>query len=408
VERRVVIIGAGHAGARTAETLRRGGWNDKIAMISAEGMLPYERPAVSKSMLFGADGELRPLWPTDRSNLEIKTIHACATAIDRAAREVALADGARLRYSHLVIATGARPRKLAGVDWPGHRVFTLRTADDARRLRPHLEAGARLLIVGAGLIGLEVAAGACVLGLDVTVVEMAPRALVRAVPERIASEVAALHVERGVGLRLGVGVRNVRAHDDHIVAEFTDGTVETFDLALVAAGVVPRTDLAEAAGLSVDNGIVTNAHLATDDPLIFAVGDCTNFDHSLLGVRLRLESQQNAEEQGRYVARHLLGETSPFSAVPWFWSDQYDRVLQIAGIPALGVRVVEREIPGGRGSLHLDAAGRLVGAAAFGPPPAVAREIGATRRLIAQRAELNAEIIASPALDLREALRSMA
>lgn len=404
MERPVVIIGSGHAGARAAETLRRRGWDGAIAMIGAEGMPPYERPAVSKSMLFGAVGEVRSLWPPEAPNLEIEVIHAKAAAIDRSAGELVLANGARLPYSHLVIATGARPRSLAGGDGAGDRVFALRTAGDARRLRPHLIAGARLLIVGAGLIGLEVAAGAQTLGLDVTVVEMAPRVLGRAVPEIVAGDIVALHRERGVRVRLGIGVRDLRSHADRVSAEFTDGTAETFDLALVAAGVVPRTELAEAAGLPIDNGIVTNAHLVTDDPRICAIGDCASFHHSLFDAHLRLESQQNAEEQGRYVANRILGATEPYVAVPWFWSDQFDRVLQVAGLPGLGKTETKREIAGGCCSLHLDGTGRLVGAAAFGAPPAVAREIGAARRLIAQSVRLDAATVANSSFDLRQAL----
>ncbi len=408
MDRPVIIVGSGHAGARAAETLRKGGWDGTITVIGAEGIPPYERPAVSKAMLFGANGRPRYLWPTDAPSSGIEMIAARVAAIDRAARQVVLANGRRLGYEHLVLATGARPREVAGIGATSDRIFYLRTAQDAERLRPRLAPGSRLLVVGAGLIGLEVAAGAATAGLEVTVVEMAPRALGRAVPDVVAAEVAALHRARGVHLRFGVNLQGVHADGEKITATFGDNGTQSFDVALMAGGVLPRTELAESAGLAIDNGIVTDAHLATSDPHVFAAGDVASFLHPLFGVRLRLESQQNGDDQGRYVARRILGETSPFSATPWFWSDQFDRVLQVAGVPGLGARAVERPIEGGRATFHLDPDGRLLGAAAFGPQASVAREIGAARRLIAQGATLTAELAANPAVDLREALRPLA
>jgi 3-phenylpropionate/trans-cinnamate dioxygenase ferredoxin reductase subunit len=401
----VVIVGAGHAAARAAEGLRKGGWTGRIVVIGSEGVQPYERPPVSKSLLFSADAAPRALWLSGAEGLDVEFVNGRALAIDRGERTVALRGGVQHRYTHLVLATGARPRQLARDSVTLERVFHLRTTDDAARLRPMLRRGAKLLVIGAGLIGLEVASGAAAAGLDVRVFEMAPRALGRAVPEAVAGDVLAAHAARGVDIRTGVAVSGVRDADDGVVVTCTDGSSDRFDLVLVAAGVTPRTELAAAAGLAVDNGVVTDATLATDDPHIFAVGDVANFPHALFGVRVRLESQQNADEQGRHVARRILGDATPFSAVPWFWSDQFDATLQVAGVPALGGTIVERPVEGGRCSLHLDPTGRLVGAAAFGPAGAVGREIGAARRLIAQRAVVPAEIAADARVDLREALR---
>jgi 3-phenylpropionate/trans-cinnamate dioxygenase ferredoxin reductase subunit len=400
----VVIVGAGHAGARAAEALRRGGWKNAIVMIGAEGRDPYERPPVSKTLLFGEAAAPHPLWVGGAESLDITLVAGRITAIDRARREVLLAGGARHRYAHLVLATGSRPRRLPEEVVASERVFCLRTADDAARLRPLMQRGARLLVVGAGLIGLEVAAGARSAGLEVCVVEMAPRALGRAVPEMVARDVLAHHAARGVEIRTGASIASVRENAGDAAVAFADGTRGRFDIVLVAAGVLPRTELASAAGLPVDNGIVTDATLATSDPHVFAAGDVANFPHGLFERRLRLESQQNADDHGRHVARRILGNAASFEAVPWFWSDQFDATLQVAGIPDAGVLAVERRLEEGRCTLHLAANGRLVGAAAFGPAANVGREIGAARRLIAQRAVVSPERAANPQIDLREAL----
>jgi 3-phenylpropionate/trans-cinnamate dioxygenase ferredoxin reductase subunit len=224
------------------------------------------------------------------------------------------------------------------------------------------------------------------------------------VPETVARAVLAHHAARGVDIRTSSSIAGVRDTASDVVVSFADGMRDRFDIVLVAAGVIPRTELAIAAGLAVDNGIVTDATLATIDPHIFAAGDVANFPHALFERRLRLESQQNADDQGRHVARRILGNAARFEMVPWFWSDQFDATLQVAGIPDAGALTIERPLEGGRCTLHLAADGRLIGAAAFGPPAKAGREIGGARRLIAQRASVSPERAANPQIDLREAL----
>ncbi len=400
-DRSVVIVGTGHAGVRAAEALRKGGWAGPVVLVGEEAGHPYQRPPVSKALLFGTEPPAPLLVAPD--GIELRTGVAVA-AIERDAHRLVFADGRHLPYDHLVLATGSEPRRLSFAGDAAERVFTLRRAADAHALRPLLQAGRRLLVIGGGLIGLEVAAGAAGLGLDVTVLEAAPALLSRAVPASVAAAVVDLHRQHGVAIHAGTSVASLARQGDAILAQLSDGSSLTADLVLVAAGAAPRTQLAAAAGLPVDNGIVADHGLLTTDPDISVIGDVSQFIHPLFGTRLRLESQQNAEDHGRYLARRLLGDAAPYAAVPWFWSDQFDQVLQIAGVPGLGSLAATRPLSGGLATFHPDPAGKLVGVAAFGPPDIVAREIGAARRLIARRATPDVRHLGDPTVDLRKLL----
>lgn len=399
----MVIVGAGEAGARAATALREEGWDGPVTLVGGEVHPPYERPPLSKAALLA---EAEPVATTvldhDRAAaLGIDLVLGIeAAAIDRAARAVILADGRTLPYSRLLLATGARPRRLT---LPGHeQVLYLRRFDDALALRPLLRPGARLAIIGGGFIGLELAAAAAARGCAVTLVEALPRILMRGVPAGIAAVIADRHRAAGIDLRTGIGID--RIEPDAVV--LADGSRIAADAAIAGIGAVPETALAEAAGLAVDNGIAVDATLATADPDIFAAGDCAACAHPLYaGRRIRLEAWRNAQDQGALAARNMLGRGEAIAAVPWFWSDQYELTLQIAGLADEGRTTVARDLGDGAQLLfHLAADGRLVAAGGVGPLGKIAREIRLAEMLIAQRAAPDPDALASPAVKLKTLL----
>ncbi|QES46703.1 pyridine nucleotide-disulfide oxidoreductase [Streptomyces venezuelae] len=332
----VVVIGAGQAGCQTVASLRESGHQGRITLIGDEGVLPYERPPLSKAYLKG-DVDETQLWLRPEAFYErnaVERVTGTVVALDRAARTVRLADGAELGYDHLVLATGARARTLP-VPGSGLRgVRTLRTLADADELRKDLASAAHVVIVGAGFIGLEFAASARDLGHRVTVVEALGRPLARALSARTAEHFSRLHRENGTELVFDRGVAGFHDDGDGRVAavELTDGRMLPADLVLVGAGAVPCTELAEAAGLSVAGGIVTDSRLLTSDPRISAVGDCAVFPHPRAAGPLRIESVQNAVDHARLVADRLTGSDRTYGDLPWFWSTQFSTTLQIAGL----------------------------------------------------------------------------
>jgi 3-phenylpropionate/trans-cinnamate dioxygenase ferredoxin reductase subunit len=332
----VVILGAGHAGVQVAASLREEGFEGAIALVSAETHLPYQRPPLSKAYLKGAmEADGLPLraaqFYTDK-NVDLLLGHA-ATRIDRGARRVELASGRSLDYDHLVLATGARqrPLEIAGIDLDG--VLVLRDLTDARALRERIGAAHRIVVVGAGFIGLEIAATATGLGRQVTVVEVAARPLGRAVSAETSAFFLAAHKAFGAEFRLGVGVVALHGREGAVSeVELSDGTRLAADLAIVGIGILPEDKLAREAGLDCDNGIIVNDRLETSDPAISAIGDCALFPSHFVGFPVRLESVQNAVDQARCVARRIVGKPEAYAALPWFWSDQGDLKLQIVGL----------------------------------------------------------------------------
>jgi 3-phenylpropionate/trans-cinnamate dioxygenase ferredoxin reductase subunit len=398
----MVIVGAGEAGARAATALREEGWDGPVTLIGGEVHPPYERPPLSKAALLA---EVEPVATTvldhDRAAaLGIELVLGTeVTAIDRAARAVTLADGRALPYSRLLLATGARPRRLT---LPGHeQVLYLRRFDDALALRPLLRPGVRLAIIGGGFIGLELAAAAAARGCAVTLVEALPRILMRGVPAEITAVIADRHRAAGIDLRTGIGINRI---DGAVV--LADGSRIAADAVIAGIGAVPETALAEAAGLAVDNGIAVDATLATADPEIFAAGDCAACAHPLYaGRRIRLEAWRNAQDQGALAAHNMLGRGEAIRAVPWFWSDQYELTLQIAGLADEGRTMVARDLGDGAQLLfHLAADGRLVAASGVGPLGKIAREIRLAEMLIAQRAAPDPGALASPTVRLKTLL----
>lgn len=398
--RRVVIIGAGQAGCQLALSLRERRFDGAIALIGGEPGPPYQRPPLSKAFLLGkaeaADLALKPISTFAEKAIDFLP-GSRATAIDRAARRVGVAGHGSLGYDHLVIATGAENRALPvpGADLDG--VLALRSLADAARLKQRLAPARRLAIIGAGFIGMEVAAVARQLGLEVTVIERAERVLARAVSPPVSGHLLARHQAAGVRFRFGAAVECFEGDGGALRAVgLTDGTVVPADLALVAIGVAPGTGLAEQAGLAVGDGILVDALLATADPAIHAIGDCASYPHALFdGRRMRVESVQNAADQARCLAMTLTGEPMPYARLPWFWSDQGEARLQIAGIAEPEDEAVIRGDPAtGRFSVFRLCEGRLSAVESIGQPG----EHMAARRLVAARPRLDPAIIRNPAI----------
>jgi 3-phenylpropionate/trans-cinnamate dioxygenase ferredoxin reductase subunit len=331
----VVIVGAGHAGVQAAVSLREEGYEGDIVLLSAEKDLPYQRPPLSKAFLkgemdiHGLPLRAEALFREQRIGLRLGVR---ATRIDRASRRAELSDGPAVEYGHLILATGARQRRLdaPGVDLPG--VYVLRDIADATAIRERLGAGRKVVIIGAGFIGLEIAATATSLGAEATIVEIA-RPMGRAVSAIMSDFFLKAHAAFGARFRLGLGVGAIEGRERAEAVVLTDGETLSADMVIVAVGVVAEDALARATGLECANGVVVDEHLRTSDPAISAIGDCADFPHAALGLRTRLESVQNAVDQGRSVAARLAGKPEPYDELAWFWSDQRDLKLMIAGLP---------------------------------------------------------------------------
>jgi 3-phenylpropionate/trans-cinnamate dioxygenase ferredoxin reductase component len=337
----ICIVGAGQAGCELALSLRQQGWKRGIVLIGEEAHRPYQRPALSKAYLKGCldAGALGLRKPEAyvRAQAALR-LNVRVERIDRDARTLALSDGDELRYSRLALTTGGRPQRLPlpqpADDSCAAYVHYLRSLDDAARLRARFAPGRRLVVIGGGYIGLEVAATAVESGLLVTVLEAAPRVLARVTAPSMSDFFEAAHRGAGVDLRTSVAVREIRspAGEGRAIVCCSGGVEVTADIVVAGVGLAPNTGLAEAAGLAIDNGVTVDECMLTSDPLIAAAGDCTSFPHAPSGRRIRLESVQNAIEQARSAAAALIGKPRPLRAVPWFWSDQFDMKLQIAGL----------------------------------------------------------------------------
>jgi len=406
----MVIIGAGECGARAALTLRENGYDGPVTLIGDEVHLPYERPPLSKEAMTGEDMPA-PKSVADEARLAAHQITHIAgrtvSAVDPASRQLVLSDGQKLSYDKLLLATGAQPRRLPLTEALSRAVY-LRTFDDALALRSKLTPGARVAIVGGGFIGLELAASATKRGAKVTVIEAQARILMRGVPAEIAAVIQGLHEAAGVEVICGLGIASVAEDEREIRFTLADGRIIAADVAVIGIGATPVTGLAQAAGLAIENGIVADSRLATSDPHIFAAGDCCSFPLALYGGRrVRLEAWRNAQDQGALAARNMLGGGNEHVAVPWFWSDQYDHSLQIAGLSDEGRRVVRRDLGEGAFILfHLAEDGRLVAASGVGPGNAVARDIRLAEMIIAKRGRPSEAQLASPEVKLKSLLAS--
>jgi 3-phenylpropionate/trans-cinnamate dioxygenase ferredoxin reductase subunit len=403
-EASMVIVGGGKAGARAAVAFRENAWKGPVTLISDEALAPYDRPPLSKAAIMD-EAEPQPVYLLDEgmmASLEVNFLRgSAATAIDRTAKTVLLANGKKIPYDRLLIATGAEPRRLSQAG--SERALLLRDLADSAKIRSEFIGGKSVAIIGGGFIGLELAASAAKRGCHVTVIEAQPRILMRGVPPDIATRIAARHAEAGVAILTGANITQIGC--DKII--LSDGREVPADIVIAGIGAAPRIKLAEQAGLALDNGIACNTYLQTSDPHIFAVGDCCSFPHPVFGnERLRLEAWRNASDQAIVAVENMLGGQKPYEAVPWFWTDQYELTLQIAGLPHLGVSVVQRVPKEGALILcHLDGDGRLVGASGIGQGNFIARDIRLLEMLIGKKAAPDPAQLADPAFQLKSLLK---
>ncbi|KOV80025.1 NAD(P)/FAD-dependent oxidoreductase [Nocardia sp. NRRL S-836] len=386
----VVVVGAGQAGGQVAVSLREQGYRGPITVVGAESVAPYQRPPLTKAYLAGrtdVEGLLTQKQSYYADNDIDLVLDDPVAVVDRAARVVVLSSGRTLEFGDLVLATGAEPRTLPGT-------FSLRTIADVDAVRARLDGPSRVVVIGAGFIGLEFAAVAREQGHDVTVVEALPRAMARAVTPFTSAHVVSAHERSGVRILLGTQVKSVRPD----VVELADGTLLPADLVVAGIGVVPNTELAAGAGLTVDDGVVVDAHLRTDDPSIYAIGDCARFSSPRAGRRIRLESVQNAVDQAACVAASITGSAEPYTGLPWFWSDQYAVRLQIAGLVDGHDRTVVTGDPdGGRFSVFCFRGDRLLGVEAVNKPA----DYMMARRLLSAGGTVSPDVVAAPGFDLR-------
>jgi 3-phenylpropionate/trans-cinnamate dioxygenase ferredoxin reductase subunit len=361
----VLIAGAGHAGFQLAASLRQHGFGGHIGLINDEAHLPYQRPPLSKAYLKGTGGPDSLMFRPDKFYREqnIDLIDGRAVAIDRAARRLLLASGSSLDYGHLVLATGARNRLLDIPNANLEGVRYLRTLDESEALRQRIASGQRVVVIGAGFIGLEFAATARAKGLEVDVIELGTRVMARAVTAEISEFFQQRHSAAGIRIHLGVQVTSIESHGADVTGvSLSDGRHIPANLVVVGVGVLPNVELAHEAGLPVAAGVVVNEQLLTADPDISAVGDCALFASPRFGGSLRLESVQNATDHARCVAARLTGDAKPYDGLPWFWSDQGPDKLQIAGLTTGYDRVVVRgDCDQGSFSAFCYKSGQLVG-----------------------------------------------
>ena len=396
-----VVVGTGHAGAQLALALRQEGWTGRIVLVGEERHAPYQRPPLSKAVLLGQKKAdeilLRPLAAYEKRGIELR-LSERVEAIDRAGRRLALRGGATLAYDKLALCLGSHVRRLgcAGADLA--RVHYLRTLDDVAAIAQAASASARAVVIGGGYIGLEAAAALRVLGLAVTVLEMAPRVLARVTSPLMSAFFERVHREEGVAIVTGTRVARIEGDGRVSAVACEDGSRYPADLVIAGIGVAPETALAEAAGLAVNDGIVVDAVACSSDPDIVAAGDCTRHHSALYDASIRLESVSNAMEQARTAAATLCGRQKPSQALPTFWSDQFDVKLQIAGIGAGHDAIVLRGDPASCRSFSAFylRQGRMLAADCVNRP----QDFMAVRRLIELRFEPDLAYLADDAVPL--------
>ena len=397
----IVIIGAGQAGSSLAIKLRALGYQGRVTLIGEEPYAPYQRPPLSKTYLLGEMAlerlYLRPEEVYRDQNIELR-LGTQVTAIDPVAQVISL--GAEtLSYDQLALTTGSTPRLLPeAIGGRLKNVFAVRGLADVDAMRPAFEGGGHVLIIGGGYIGLEAAAVAAKRGLKVTLVEMADRILQRVACAETSDYFRALHQSHGVTLLEGVGLSSLTGTDHVTAAILSNGTTLDIDFALVGVGIQPNTQLADAAGLTLNNGIETNALGQTSQSIIWAAGDCASFPYQ--GQRIRLESVPNAIDQAEVVAANMLGAQKAYHATPWFWSDQYDVKLQIAGLNQGFENVVTRIGEAGRSHWYYKA-GQVLAVDAMNDP----RAYMVAKRLIEAGKTADPALVADPGSDLKALLR---
>lgn len=403
MENGTVIIGSGQAGFQTAASLREEGYQEPITIIGEEPHIPYQRPPLSKGFPLGNQDlesiELRPAKFYQDHRIDLLSGKK-VTQIDRAQRHVSVAPGDRVPYEKLVLAVGARNRILPvqGAELDG--VLYLRSLDEATAVKERLKTAQQIVVIGGGFIGLELAAVACTLGKFVTVLEALPRLMSRAVAPIISDFYRALHTSRGVKILCDTSVSEIAGLGGKAQGvKLSDGAIYPADLVLVGIGVVPNIELARHAGLAVANGIAVNDYLQTDDENIYAIGDCAEHPCVYARARIRLESVQNAAEQAQYVAAAIAGRPAPYRALPWFWTDQFDVKLQMAGISQGHDGIVTRgDVESRKLSVFYFQENRLVAVDSINRP----LDHMIARKLIAAGVPLTPQQAADESVDLRK------
>ena len=400
-----VIAGASHAAAMLAPSLRQQGWQGRIIVVGAEASIPYHRPPLSKDYLAGEktldEILIRPAKVYEKSEVEF-ILGTSVETINRDNKTVRLSNNEILSYDKLALTVGSKVRKvdLPGVDLDG--VFYLRDLKDVERISAYINSGANAVIVGGGYIGLETAAVLNKKGMNVTVLEMMERVMQRVTAPVVSEFYTRVHEEEGVNIRCGTGVSGFKGNGRVAGATCSDGSEFAADLVIIGVGILPNTELAEAAGLKVDNGIVVNGQAQTSDPDIFAAGDCTFHHNPIYDRWVRLESVQNATDQSRVIAGAACGKKTGYNAVPWFWSDQYDLMLQIAGLSQGYDEIVTRGDPGeGRSfaAFYLKS-GRVIAVDAINKP----QEFMFTKKLIPARKAVDRLKLADTDVPVKELL----
>ncbi len=397
----MVIVGAGHAAGQAAASLRQAKYEGEIILIGDESHIPYQRPPLSKQYLSGEHGMervyLRPeKFYADR-DITVK-VDTRVESIDTSAKNVTTDHSETIEYEHLLIATGSRPRILHidGSDLPG--IYYFRTVADVDAIRAQMSAGKKLVIVGGGYIGLEVASVGVTSGLEVHVLEMEERILQRVTTPEMSRYYHDLHSSRGVHIHTSKMVSGFTGNGQVSGVLCGDETIAA-DLVIVGIGIIPNTEIAEAAGIDCDNGILVNDHCETSVPGVYAAGDCTNHPNPLLDRRLRLESVPNAMEQARVVAANICGGDKSYSSYPWFWSDQYELKLQMVGFSADGdTQVVRGDMANNQFAVFYLKDGALVAADAVNSP----KEFMICEQLVGKK--VDADILADPSVDLKSLL----
>jgi 3-phenylpropionate/trans-cinnamate dioxygenase ferredoxin reductase component len=407
----VIVIGGGHAGGDAALAIRQSGFQGKIILVSQESILPYHRPPLSKKFLAGDVGAdtlgIKPAGNYEKADIEFLPDTA-VRSIERAEKRI-ITDNSSLSYDYLVIATGSRARSLEHPDLPDqiNNLLYLRDLSDSKKLQDQLAPGKHLVIIGGGYIGLEVAATAINKGVAVTVLEQQERVLSRVTSPEVSRFYEKIHTDAGARVITGVAIKTYKldtAGAKIVSLELNNGETLQLDTVLAGVGAAPRTELAEEAGLDIDNGILVNEFCQTSDPSIYAIGDCSNHYNPIYGRRVRLESVPNAVEQARIAAKAICGSPSPYAPVPWFWSDQYDLKLQMAGLSqGYDQCVVRGEMTEASFVAFYLKSGKVLAADCVNRQP----EFVAIKKLVQQQAEVSQEALRSPETSLKELAQSV-
>ncbi|WP_454631674.1 NAD(P)/FAD-dependent oxidoreductase [Bradyrhizobium cenepequi] len=397
---RIVIVGAGQAGARAAEALRAAGHRGPITLLGEEDHPPYERPQLSKAMLTNADEEPRFIRNSqDWAAIDVELSTSTSTvSIDANRRAVGLSDGREISFDRLLLATGTRPRRLRDLENCGLRVCYLRCIDDALELRRNLKPGTKLVLVGGGVIGLEVASAAIARGCEVTVLEKAERLLPQVGSPELSKYLRRLHSDRGVVVCCNATIVGATAK----AIRLSDGKIVPADLVVVGVGVEPAADLARELGLTVDQGIRVDCSGMTEIEGIYAAGDVAEQWSDWHGRWMRVENWANAQNQAIATARNMAGQDVSYEAPPWFWSDQFDANIQVIGHPGGADEIVRGNVERGRFTAVSLRDGEVIGAVTVSSP----KDMAVLRRLAASRKRVNPSDIANPAFDLKQALAS--